>query len=63
MYFRYCQNFKILFRIQWIPRTLLTDVDALSRKTDFDDWETIVYLFEVLNRKMGTFQQILFCRL
>ena len=46
-------QFKILFRIQWIPRTLLTDVDALSRKTDFDDWGTIVYLFKNFKQENG----------
>ena len=44
-----------MLHIKWIPRALLTDVDALSRKIDFDDWETTEHLFQFLNKKWGPF--------
>lgn len=37
--FEICNRYRISFSIKWIPRALLADVDTMSRKIDFDDWD------------------------
>ena len=40
---------------KWIPRNLLTEVDALSRRIDYDDWETTPSFFDFVQQTWGTF--------
>ena len=53
--FDLCHRFHIKPAIKWIPRSFLTEVDAMSRQIDYDDWETTSLLFSLLQMKWGPF--------
>lgn len=49
--FEICRENQIIARIRWIPRSLLTEVDRLSRQINYDDWEITGSFLEVLENK------------
>ena len=55
--FDICHKSKIYLSIQWIPRDQLVEVDALSRKIDYDDWETTEIFFNIVCEKWGPFDR------
>ena len=50
-----CRQNRVSVTVKWNPRTLLADVDALSRNVDYDDWEVQLPFFDFLNERWGPF--------
>ena len=43
--FTSCLSNRITVDIQWIPRTENQEADAISKRINYDDWETAQVLF------------------
>ena len=52
---QFCRENFIQIEVVWIPRSLNSAADHLSRYTDFDDWEITPEIFEYLDRLWGPF--------
>ena len=49
-----CDDNDVQIHSEWIPRSLNTQADHLSRQTDSDDWGIQWWVFEVLDRQWGS---------
>ena len=53
--FEICKNSNIFMSVKWVPREYIPRADAISRKVDYDDWETTTNFFQYLNELWGPF--------
>ena len=51
--FSFCVQNSISLEVQWIPRTLNAQADAISRIIDYDDWGVSWEFFCFLDRMFG----------
>jgi len=49
----FCKNLDIVLQVQWIPRELNVEADALSREIDLDDWGVAQDFFNMIDQIWG----------
>lgn len=51
--FSFCYNHGINLEIDWVPRSLNDKADYLSKTVDYDDWEIVPEIFQLLDSRLG----------
>ena len=51
--FSFCYNHSINLEIDWVPRSLNDKADNLSKIVDYDDWEIVPEIFQLLDSRWG----------
>ena len=51
--FSFCCNHGINLEIDWVPRSLNDKADNLSKIVDYDDWEIVPEIFQLLDSRWG----------
>ena len=51
--FSFCYNHGIKLEIDWVLRSLNDKADYLSKTVDYDDWEIVPEIFQLLDSRLG----------
>ena len=51
--FSFCYNHGITLEVDWVPRSLNDKTDNLSKIVDYDDWEIIPEISQLLDSRWG----------
>ena len=50
--FSFCYNHGINLEIDWVPRSLNDKADYLSKTVEYDDWEIVPEIFQLLDSRL-----------